>query len=119
MDREAVRRIVRGMAEFASVSVVLDDSSNLYEAGLSSYGAVELMIALETKLGIQVPDNMLTRETFETINAITNMVEMLHFQQRDTEGHIKGHSDTSNANAVLIGISAYGFGTDIGPGAPR
>ena len=119
MDREAVRTIVRGLAEFASVSAVLNDSSNLYDAGLSSYGAVELMLALETELGIQVPANMLTRETFETISAIINMVEMLYFQQRDTSGHIEPHSDTSNSNAMLFGISVDEFSTNIGPGAPR
>ena len=115
MIMESVRKIVRGLADFASSGAVLADGCSLYDAGLSSYGAVELMLTLETELGIQVPDSMLTRDTFETINAITKLVETLQFQQHDTAGPAGSRSGTAAAVRVLVGAGEDSWATDAEP----
>lgn len=72
------------MDELSSVVDSLDDDASLYEAGLSSFGTVELMVALENDFGIQFPDSLLTRETFESISSISAALERL--QQANQAG---------------------------------
>lgn len=75
-----VRNIVLELEDFATVGGVISDTSSLYDAGLSSYGTVNLMLALETEFDIQFPDMLLTRKTFETITSIASVVEALQLQ---------------------------------------
>lgn len=56
----------------------LQDSSDLYNAGLTSLATVGLMLALEDQFGIEFPDSMLGRKTFSSIEAIAEAVEQLH-----------------------------------------
>ena len=76
----SVRQIVLGLEDFATTRGVINDLSSLYDAGLSSYGTVNLMLALETEFDVQFPDTLLTRKTFETITSIAGVVETLQRQ---------------------------------------
>lgn len=76
----SVRKIVLGLEDFATTKGVIGDLSSLYDAGLSSYGTVNLMLALETEFDVQFPDALLTRKTFETITSISGVVEALQRQ---------------------------------------
>lgn len=51
------------------VSAVRDDA-NLYEAGMTSHASVNLMLALEDRFDVEFPDEMLTRNAFESIASI-------------------------------------------------
>ena len=55
----------------------LQDSGDLYNAGLTSLATVGLMLALEDQFGIEFPDSMLGRKTFRSIEAIADAVEQL------------------------------------------
>lgn len=44
----------------------LNSDSDLYDLGLDSTSAIELMVALETKFGIAFPDSLIDESTFAT-----------------------------------------------------
>ncbi|MBD8892433.1 acyl carrier protein [Roseibium litorale] len=48
----------------------LADTADLYEAGLSSFASVQLMLALEEEFDIEFPEAYLNRKTFSSISAI-------------------------------------------------
>lgn len=53
-----------------SVETLADDA-DLYEAGLSSFASVQLMLALEDEFDVEFPENLLNRKSFQSIAAIT------------------------------------------------
>jgi acyl carrier protein len=69
--REIIEKALGGRHDFASVT----DNDNLYEAGLSSHEAVNLMVALEESFGIEIPDHLISRGSFESINAIARTLK--------------------------------------------
>lgn len=58
------------------VSALSDDAS-LYDAGLSSFGSVQMMLAIEEAFDIEFPEAMLTRRTFSSIGSIAAAVSEL------------------------------------------
>jgi acyl carrier protein len=48
----------------------LKDSQDLYEAGLTSFAAVQLMLGLEDAFDIEFPERMLNRRSFASVDAI-------------------------------------------------
>ncbi|MBP2315665.1 acyl carrier protein [Azospirillum soli] len=52
----------------------LSDEDDLYAAGLTSHGSVNLMLALEERFDIEFPEHLLRRRTFESITAIRDAV---------------------------------------------
>jgi acyl carrier protein len=48
----------------------LGDEDDLYRAGLTSHDTVNLMLALEDRFGVEFPDRLLTRRTFQSIGAL-------------------------------------------------
>lgn len=68
------------LAEHGGLPVPVDtlaDDADLYEAGLSSFASVQVMLALEEKFDIEFPDTMLNRKSFASIAAITACVSTL------------------------------------------
>lgn len=55
----------------------LADDANLYDAGLSSFGSVQMMLAIEENFDIEFPEEMLTRRTFSSIASIAAAVSEL------------------------------------------
>ncbi|WP_414450712.1 acyl carrier protein [Burkholderia sp. 22PA0099] len=75
--KTALRRI---LSESARLSVPVDtlaDDTDLYAAGLSSLATVHLMLAIEDEFGIEVPDRMLTRRLFSSIDSLAAAVAEL------------------------------------------
>lgn len=52
----------------------LKDDSDLYDAGLTSFASVQLMLGIEDMFDIEFPENLLNRRTFATINSIAAAV---------------------------------------------
>ena len=73
--KERVRRIVMDHGRLSVAS--LSDADDLYRAGMTSHSSVNVMLALESEFDIAFPDEMLTRETFATIDAIVGAVGSL------------------------------------------
>lgn len=86
---KAIRDIVRDHGRLAVNIDTLSDESDLYSAGMTSHASVNLMLALEDKFEVEVPERMLRRKTFETVAAIrTAMSELLkeHGKQLPGDG---------------------------------
>lgn len=67
---QAIREILREHGRLAVDVNGLGDSSDLYDAGLTSHASVNLMLALEERFDIEFPERMLRRRTFMSIAAI-------------------------------------------------
>lgn len=65
-----IRTIVRDHARLSVDVAQLDNEASLYQAGLTSHAGVNLMLALEDHFGIEFPERMLRRRTFENIASI-------------------------------------------------
>ncbi|MEJ8476532.1 acyl carrier protein [Roseibium algae] len=55
----------------------LDDTTDLYEAGLSSFASVQLMLALEEEFDVEFPENLLNRKSFSSIAAISEALSQI------------------------------------------
>ena len=73
--RNRIRSVVKNHAGLKTPVDEIEDSTDLYRAGMSSHASVLLMIALENEFGLEFPDGMLSRDVFENIEAIANAVE--------------------------------------------
>ena len=72
---------IRGLlAKFGSLPVSIDqlqDDSDLYTAGLSSFASVQVMLGIEEAFDVEFPDTMLNRRSFASIAAIEACVRQL------------------------------------------
>lgn len=69
-----IRSLLARIGEFPATPEALPDCADLHEAGLSSYGTVELMVAIEEEFGVEFPDTLLTRATFSSIDSVAAAV---------------------------------------------
>ena len=74
---DQIRTIVREHAHLSVDVEQLTAHASLYQAGLTSHASVNLMLALEEHFGIEFPERMLRRRTFENVAAIKSAVEEL------------------------------------------
>ncbi len=44
--------------------------ADLYQAGLTPFAAIQVMIEIEKELSVEFPDSMLTRESLSSINSL-------------------------------------------------
>ncbi len=72
-----VREIVGTRGDLAVPVSRLATTANLFDAGLSSFGTVEVMLALEERFAVSFPDDLLTRANFASIAALCAVVETL------------------------------------------
>lgn len=55
----------------------LGDASDLYQVGLTSHASVNVMLALEDAFGVEFPDSMLKKNTFQSISAMREALESI------------------------------------------
>jgi acyl carrier protein len=55
----------------------LSDDDDLFRLGMSSHASVSVMLALEDAFGVEFPENMLRRSTFESISSIRKAIAEL------------------------------------------
>ncbi|MBP1852037.1 acyl carrier protein [Rhizobium halophytocola] len=60
----------------------LNDDSDLYAAGLSSFASVQLMLGIEEAFDIEFPDHLLNRKSFASIGAIERTVQAITTDQK-------------------------------------
>jgi len=77
MYADKVRDILTQHGRLSSPVDQLQDTSDLYNAGLTSLATVGLMLALEDQFNIEFPDNMLSRKTFASIEYVVDAVQKL------------------------------------------
>jgi acyl carrier protein len=74
---ERIRRVIADYARLATDVSALDDTADLYAAGMTSHASVNLMLALENEFDVEFPDRMLRRGVFESVNSIRTALEEL------------------------------------------
>ncbi|PLZ03564.1 acyl carrier protein [Burkholderia sp. WAC0059] len=79
--KSKLRRILAELAHLGTAVDTLPDSGDLYAAGLSSLATVHVLLAVEDEFGIEVPDAMLTRELFTSIDSLAAAVAALEQAQ--------------------------------------
>jgi acyl carrier protein len=75
--RDRVRAIVASMNLLPVPVDGLSDQDNLFDAGMTSFGSVQLMLAIEEEFDIEFPNSLLTRKTFATLGGLISAVEQL------------------------------------------
>ena len=72
-----IREILKTTGKLPVDVATLADEADLYNAGLTSFGTVELMMALEEAFEVEFPDNMMNRRNFTSIAAIENAIRTI------------------------------------------
>lgn len=67
---EEIRQVIRAHVRLPVDVGQLDDSADLYQAGMTSHASVGLMLALEDAFDVEFPDSMLTRGVFQSVASI-------------------------------------------------
>jgi len=75
--RDRLRAMVASMNLLPVPVGGLSDQDNLFDAGMTSFGSVQLMLAIEEALDIEFPNSLLTRKTFATLGDLTSAVEQI------------------------------------------
>lgn len=74
---DAVRDIVIQHGRLPVEPDAITPEADLYAAGLTSLTTVHLMLALEEHFDVEFPDEMLGRQTFESVLSISEAIEEL------------------------------------------
>ena len=74
---DTIRELLAGVLPPRVQPSALAATDDLYGAGLSSLATVDLMLAIEDRLGIEFTSNWLNRRTFASIAALSNAVRHL------------------------------------------
>jgi acyl carrier protein len=53
---------------------VLTGSTDLFAAGLDSMGIMQLMILIEERFGVRIPESAVTRENFATVESLSALI---------------------------------------------
>ena len=58
-------------------SVQINAESNLKQAGIDSFSTVEIILFIERRFGVSIPDDKLIPDNFKTLQALTAIVQEL------------------------------------------
>lgn len=79
--KETIRLILGEVARLTVAPGELNDGTDLYEVGLSSLATVHVMLAIENAFDIEIPDPMLTRQLFRSIDSLAAAVQQIKQQE--------------------------------------
>ena len=77
---EQLRQLIDKHGRLPVAAATLAPTQDLYAAGLTSFAAVQLMLALEEAFDIEFPERMLNRRSFATLDAIAACISELRPQ---------------------------------------
>jgi len=76
--KQTIRTLLEKHGNFPVAIEDVADASDLYDAGLSSFASVQVMLALEEEFDIEFPEHLLNRKSFASVEAIeTALTEIL------------------------------------------
>ncbi|AOI73202.1 acyl carrier protein [Burkholderia ubonensis] len=75
--KNAIREILKHVAHLETAVDTIGDADDLYDAGLSSLDTIQLMLAIERQFDIEIPDEMLNRQLFHSIDALAETIATL------------------------------------------
>ena len=58
-------------------AVHIDSETNLKQAGIDSFSTVEIILFIERRFGVSIPDEKLLPENFKTLQALAVIVQEL------------------------------------------
>jgi acyl carrier protein len=64
---KSIRSILAEYGRLAVDATELGDDDDLYRVGLTSHSTVNVMLALEDEIEIEIPDTMLRKSTFQSV----------------------------------------------------
>jgi acyl carrier protein len=67
---ETIRQVLAEHGQLSLDPGSIDETTDLFDAGMTSHASVNVMLALEDAFEFEFPDSMLKRSTFESIAAI-------------------------------------------------
>jgi acyl carrier protein len=67
---DTIRQVLDSSARLAVDSAALADDDNLYQQGLTSHAVVNVLMGLEDAFDVELPDALLRRETFESVDSL-------------------------------------------------
>ena len=71
---DSIREVLASAVNLTVDVADLGDDDNLYLVGLTSHGVVNVLVELEDRLEIELPDSLLQRDTFSSISALRDAV---------------------------------------------
>ena len=74
---ESIRTLIAEHGRLPVSVETLSDTQDLYAAGLTSFAAVQLMLALEDHFDVEFPETMLNRRSFASIDAIAGCIHQI------------------------------------------
>ena len=80
----SIREVLETYGQLAVDIQTITDTDDLFRAGMTSLANVTVMLGLESAFGVEFPEQMLHRRTFESISAIRAAVEELLGQDEAT-----------------------------------
>jgi acyl carrier protein len=72
-----IRAILKEHGRLTKDAEALEDTTDLYQAGMTSHASVNVMLALEGEFDVEFPDSMLKRSVFESVGAIRTAIDEL------------------------------------------
>lgn len=72
-----IREILKEHGRLSQEAAGIQDTTDLYQAGMTSHASVNVMLALEGAFDVEFPDQMLTRNVFNSIASIRAALEQL------------------------------------------
>ena len=74
---EQIRKILTQHGRLSKDAETLEETADLYQAGLTSHASVNVMLALEGEFDVEFPDHMLKRSVFESIASMRDAIAEL------------------------------------------
>ncbi|KVO58489.1 acyl carrier protein [Burkholderia stagnalis] len=75
--KHEIREILKQVAHLEAAIDTIGDADDLYDAGLSSLDTIQLMLALERQFDVEIPDEMLNRQLFRSIDTLADAIATL------------------------------------------
>ncbi|KWI31355.1 acyl carrier protein [Burkholderia ubonensis] len=75
--KNKIREVLRQVAHLETAVDQIGEADDLYDAGLSSLDSIQLMLSIEKTFDIEIPDEMLNRRLFQSIDALAQTVATL------------------------------------------
>ncbi len=72
-----IREVLASEGRLLVDSAELDADADLYESGLTSHATVRVMLGLEDRFGVEIPDHLLRKDTFRSVNSIRDALGSL------------------------------------------
>ena len=74
---ETLKKLIDAQARLAVPASELDGSANLYEAGLTPFTAIRVLLAVEKTFNVEFPRHMLNARNLRSIDAIADCLRQL------------------------------------------